>query len=152
MVIKVVSSGQPGVERAALDVAAANDIAIGGWCPKGSPARTEYPLVEGDSPSLTKTIEANIRDSDGTLLLSWGDVTGSVLKVVAIAARMKKALFIVNMKESPKTDGAEAWATKFNTKVLNVAGNTTAEVPTAYDEASQFIKLLLVGDGTATEE
>ena len=149
MVIKVVSSGQAGVERAALDVAAANDIAIGGWCPKGSLAREkiDYPLVEGDSPSPTKAIEANVRDSDGTLLLTWGDMSGSVLKVIAIAARLKKALHIVKMNESPTTAAAEAWATKYNTKVLNVAGPTPTEVPNAYEEAHRYLKLLLVGDG-----
>ncbi len=151
MVIKIVSSGQAGVERAALDVALQNDIACGGWCPKGRRAEDgvveeKYPVVECDSPSATKVIELNVRDSDGTLLLGWGELAGSNLKVVAIAARMKRPVFYADLKKNPKIEDAEAWATKFNTKVLNVSGPKPSEVINAYDEASLFLRQLLVGE------
>ena len=65
------------MDRAALDVALENDIACGGWCPKGrlaedGPIDAKYPLTETESPLLTQRTEANVRDSDGTLILSGG--------------------------------------------------------------------------------
>lgn len=151
MVIKIVNGGQTGVERAALDVAMNNDIACGGWCPKGRRAEDgalaeKYPLVEGDTPSPTKVFEQNVRDSDGTLLLGWGDMQGTTLKVVAIGARLKKPIFYADLQKKPTVDEAENWARKFNTKVLHVSGAKTSEVPSAYEEAHAFLMKLLVGE------
>ena len=140
------------MERAALDVAINNDIAAGGWCPKGrraedGPLDEKYPLVEGETPSPTKVIEQNVRDSDGTLLLGWGEMQGATLKVVAIGARLKKPIFYADLQKKPKVDEAENWARKFNTKVLHVSGSKTSEVAGAYAEAHAFLMQLLVGDG-----
>ncbi len=151
MVIKILSSGQAGVERAALDVAIATEIDCGGWCAKGrmaedGPLDAKYPVVETNTMSATKSSEANIRDSDGTLLLVWGKMAGPTLKTAAIAARLNKSLFIANMSENPSVGEIEAWATKSKIKVLNVAGQKASEVPDAYNKAFKFLKVVLVGE------
>jgi hypothetical protein len=149
MVIKVISGGQTGVDRAALDVALQNEIACGGWCPKGrladdGPIDAKYPVVESESSNPAQRTEANVRDSDGTLILSWSSLRGGTLKTAAVATRLRKPLLVVQMDKSPKLEEVEAWATRFNIRVLNVAGPKTSEVAVAYDEAFAFLTTLLV--------
>lgn len=156
MVIKIVSGGQTGVDRAALDVALENDIACGGWCPKGRRAEDgvidkKYPLVESETTSNAKRTEANVRDSDGTLILTWGNMSGGTLSTAAVAGRLKKPLLVVKMAEPPTMEAIEAWVTRYLIRVLNVAGPRASEQPNAYDEAKVFLKALLIGDETAEE-
>lgn len=156
MVIKVISGGQTGVDRAALDVALENDIACGGWCPKGrmaedGPIPARYPLVETDSPSASKRTEANIRDSDGTLIVVWGEMAGGTLKTAAVGARLKKPVFVVNLLEGTKIPEIEAWVNRFLVRVLHVAGPRESERPGAYAEAKAYLKTLLVGDEAKSE-
>ena len=72
--VEIVSGGQTGVDRAALDVALALGLACGGWCPRGrraedGPLPARYPLRETPSASYPERTEWNVRDSDGTLVL-----------------------------------------------------------------------------------
>ena len=71
---KIVSGGQSGVDRAALDFALENKIPCGGWCPKGRLAEDgrihhRYPLRETSSTDYRVRTQANVEDSDGTLIL-----------------------------------------------------------------------------------
>ena len=156
VVIKIVSGGQTGVDRAALDVALENDIACGGWCPRGrlaedGPIDPKYPVIETASTSPTERTEANVRDSDGTLLLTWGKLSGGTLKTAAIANRLRKTALVIDLKENPKVELAEGWATKFQIRVLNVAGPRASEAPEVYAAAKRFLTALLVGDGTTAD-
>src|SRR3954454_8651242 len=87
MFTKIVSGGQTGVDRAALDVALALGIPCGGWCPKGrkaedGPIEDRYPLSETPSSDYRQRTLWNIRDSDATLILTWGEPTGGTLLTV----------------------------------------------------------------------
>lgn len=73
--MKIVSGGQTGVDRAALDVAMALGLEIGGWCPAGrwaedGPIDARYPLNETPSADPAQRTEWNVCDSDGTLILT----------------------------------------------------------------------------------
>ncbi len=73
--LKIVSGGQTGADRAALDWALANGVASGGWCPFGRWAEdgaigVRYPLRETPERKPSQRTEWNIRDSDGTLIVS----------------------------------------------------------------------------------
>ena len=73
--LKIVSGGQTGADRAALDWALANGLPCGGWCPLGRLAEdgvidARYPLRETPEPSPAQRTEWNVRDSDGTLIVS----------------------------------------------------------------------------------
>lgn len=78
---KLLSGGQTGVDRAALDAALALGIPCGGWCPQGRRAEdgqipARYPLTETGSPGYRERTYLNVRDSDGTLILARGALSG----------------------------------------------------------------------------
>jgi len=156
MIYKIVTGGQTGVDRAALDVALESDVACGGWCPKGrtaedGPIDAKYPLVETPTSSLSQRTEWNVRDSDATLVLTWGPVMGGTLKTVAIAARLKKNCLVLDMKEQPKGKVVEDWIEKINAHVLNIAGPRASEVPEAYAEAKAFLLPLFMSEDDEEE-
>jgi len=81
MFAQVVSGGQTGVDRAALDVASELGLPCGGWCPQGrkaedGPLVSRYPLKETPSADYFQRTEWNVRDSDGTLVLTRKDKGG----------------------------------------------------------------------------
>src|SRR3954447_14624932 len=87
LIQRIVSGGQTGVDRAALDVALALGIPCGGWCPRGRGAEDglipeRYPLVETPAADASQRTRWNVRDSDGTLILAWGEPTGGTLLTV----------------------------------------------------------------------
>jgi len=70
---RIVSGGQTGADRAALDWAIAHGIPHGGWCPKGRKAedgmsQAKYELIETPSTDYVQRTELNVRDSDGTVV------------------------------------------------------------------------------------
>jgi hypothetical protein len=81
MITKIVSGGQTGADQAALDVAIELGISHGGWIPKGrkterGPLPSKYQLQEMPTASYPTRTERNVKDSDGTLIISHGELTG----------------------------------------------------------------------------
>ena len=91
--ITIVSGGQTGADRAALDWALAHRVECGGWCPKGrkaedGPIDPKYPLIETPSAAYLQRTEWNVRDSDATVLFSIEPtLTGGSLKTVGFARK-----------------------------------------------------------------
>jgi hypothetical protein len=89
---KIVSGGQTGADRAALDWALAHDVECGGWCPKGrkaedGPIDPKYPLKETPSAAYVQRTEWNVRDSGATVLFSIEPtLTGGSKKTVGLRA------------------------------------------------------------------
>ena len=99
---KIVSGGQTGVDRAALDVALELGVACGGWCPKGRRAEDgtiaeRYPLTETSTRAYPERTRRNVLDSDGTLILARGRPTGGTALTIKIAAETGKPCFIVDL-------------------------------------------------------
>jgi len=95
MLNKIISGGQTGVDRAALDVGLALGLAVGGWCPKGRRAEDggipdRYPLMETPERNYQSRTRRNIEDSDGTLLLNQGKLDGGTALTVAHARQIGK--------------------------------------------------------------
>jgi len=102
MPAQIVSGGQTGVDRAALEVALELGIPCGGWCPKGrlaedGPISSRYPLQETPSDIYAQRTEWNVRDSDGTLVLTRGRPSEGTAFTIEIAARLKKPYLIIDL-------------------------------------------------------
>lgn len=131
---KVVSGGQTGVDRAALDAADACGLAVGGWVPAGRQTEDgtldeKYPLEETPTEDPAQRTAWNVRDSDATLVLvPGGKAAGGTALAVEKAQAMERPLLIVQ----PDDDGfvkAAAWLAKHEVAVLNVAGPRESEAP-----------------------
>ena len=102
---KIVSGGQTGVDRAALDWALENDIPHGGWCPRGRRAEDgrlhhRYALRETDSSDYSQRTKKNVEDTDGTLIINSGDLSGGTAKTASYARSVHKPLMIVGLEET----------------------------------------------------
>jgi hypothetical protein len=149
-----VSGGQTGVDRAALDAAIKLNIEHGGWCPEGRLAEDgrismHYQLTECDSPKYDVRTEKNVIDSDGTLILFRGSLTGGTKLTARFAKRHKKPLLILNFDEKPEIAAVRSWLSEHQVEVLNVAGPRESTQPGIYNEATQYLILLLQNDLSA---
>lgn len=129
--LKIVSGGQTGADRAALDWALANGLACGGWCPLGRLAEdgvidARYPLRETPEPSPAQRTEWNIRDSDGTLIVSLDKrLIGGTRLTDDLAMRLAKPHLVLAKEDGELPAQATAlrqFIAANNIAVLNVAG------------------------------
>jgi len=148
VVATVVSGGQTGVDRAALDVALELGLACGGWCPRGRRAEDgtvppHYPLRETPSPDYRQRTSWNVRDADGTLVLAWGEPRGGSARTVREAVRLGKPVLVIDLSARLECDGARDWLAAHKVRVLNVAGPRQSEAVEAYAGAVAFLRVLL---------
>ena len=149
MLHKLISGGQTGVDRAALDVGLALGLAVGGWCPKGRRAEDgiipdRYPLVETPERSYQNRTRRNIEDADGTLILNQGKLDGGT----ALTARqIGKPCLIVALEEGIEPATFRDWLAAHHLAVLNVAGPRESKRPGVYAAACRLLDTLLQNSG-----
>ena len=130
MLKKIVSGGQTGADRAALDFAIANNIPHGGWCPRGRLAEdgvidARYRLTETPSSNYTERTEWNVRDSQATVIFSIRlRLTGGSKKTAQFARQYGKPWLHLSVAREGKNAAKSlaAFLTKHRVTVLNVAG------------------------------
>ncbi len=148
---KIISGGQTGVDRAALDFAIANNIPYGGWLPKGRKTEDgvlslKYHLQEMPTGDYSKRTEKNVLDSDGTVIISHGFLTGGSALTREFAIQNEKPWIHLDMKELNLEEASEiliSWLTENDIKVLNVAGPRAGKDPMIYITASSVLKISL---------
>jgi hypothetical protein len=145
MLAKIVSGGQTGVDRAALDVALELGIPCGGWCPRGrraedGPIDARYPLKETETDIYPVRTRWNVRDSDGTLILTRGQPDRGTALTQDIATRMGKPLLVVDLDGNPDGDEFQGWLEEHGIVVLNVAGPRESSQPGIYAEAADLLR------------
>jgi hypothetical protein len=132
---KIVSGGQTGADRAALDWALSHNLACGGWCPKGRKAEDgnidpKYPLKESSSASYLQRTEWNVRDSDATVIFSIAPtLSGGSKKTVDFARKLNKPCLQIHptMTDAPQT--LKTFLEENAIEVLNVAGPRVSKEP-----------------------
>ena len=148
MLNKIVSGGQTGVDRAALEVALALGLAVGGGCPKGRRAEDgripeRYPLTETPERNYQTRTRRNIAESDGTLILKRGALDGGTALTVAHARQIGKPYLVVALEEGIEPATFRDWLAAHHITVLNVAGPRESKRPGVYEAASRCLEALL---------
>lgn len=156
--MKIISGGQSGVDRAALDTAIALRLDYGGWCPKGGWAEdypdppgvlARYPRLE-ETPSADPAVRTrwNVRDSDATLILiDAGGTAGSTGTQLAsaVADELGKPSIVLDVATPDSGKRLKAWLAAVKPAVLSIGGPRESEVPGIYDKARRFLSAALAG-------
>jgi hypothetical protein len=148
--MKIVSGGQTGVDRAALDVALALGIECGGWCPAGRIAEdgvieARYPLRETPSADPGQRTEWNVRDSDATLILTSGSVSPGTELTIDTARRLGRPLYTFHAGSPEDVGMFRRWLQVYRVRTLNVAGPRASEAPDIHAESRRILTALLGG-------
>lgn len=146
---QVISGGQTGVDRAALDAALACGIDCGGYCPKGRRAEDgvipgRYPLRELDSPSYAARTRANAAAADGTLILTLGPLAGGSALTARAANAAGKPCLVVDLAHTRAVKPVYNWLVAQGVRSLNVAGPRESRVPGIHRIAHRFLRRLFV--------
>jgi Circularly permutated YpsA SLOG family len=145
---KIVSGGQTGVDRAALDAAIAMGIEHGGWCPRGRRAEDgamdeRYRLRETESRKYHVRTECNVRDSDGTLILFCGELSGGTEYTRKCARLHGKPHLAIDLAAAGRLREIREWLAEHAIETLNVAGPRESTAPGIYEQAFALLEALL---------
>jgi hypothetical protein len=150
--MKVISGGQTGVDRAALDAAIELGVGYGGSVPKGrkaedGPIQEKYGnLRELSSESYKTRTEKNVIDADATLILALGPLRGGTALTARIAAFNRKPCLTADLQEKDEDEALREvaeWLTRVRPLVLNIAGPRESEKPGIYALALRFLRRVL---------
>jgi hypothetical protein len=150
MIRKIISGGQTGAARAALDAAIKLGIPHGGWIPKGriteeGPLPDKYQMQEMPTDSYPKRTEQNVIDSDGTLIISHGSLTGGSAYTRKMAMKNGKPWFHADLNKLPTFQAGkliEGWILKNGIETLNVAGPRASKDPQIYRLVTVILELV----------
>ncbi|XZE33187.1 putative molybdenum carrier protein [Pirellulaceae bacterium SH501] len=159
---RIISGGQTGVDRAALDAAIAAGIAHGGWCPKGRLAEDGvipliYQLQELSACDYAERTKQNVLVSDATLILTPSRLTGGSLLTFRIAKELRKPCLTLQLpwmtdsklgsaNEKRRSHGdfefsaLAKWLSQHPVKTLNIAGPRASKIPKAYETSFRLLK------------
>lgn len=149
--IKIVSGGQTGVDRGALDATLAAGFPCGGWCPEGRLAEDgaiadRYPIAVLSGAGYEERTLQNVLDSDGTALLHTGKLEGGTRLTAEHCVRHGKPHVLIDASTCPPDGAAReiaAFVERERVSVLNIAGPRASKWPGARDYAYDVVDRLL---------
>lgn len=148
---KIISGGQTGADIAALDAAIEYGFPHGGWIPKGrltenEPLPARYRLEEMPTASFSRRTLQNVLDSDGTLIISRGPLTGGSKLTMEFAVKHAKAHHHIDLYKTPgflAVSNVYSWIHKAQIGVLNVAGARASKDPEIYEDVRFIVQGVL---------
>lgn len=150
LVRQIVSGGQTGVDRAALDVALELGLPCGGWCPKGrlaedGPIPERYPLRETRTTRYARRTLWNVRDSHATLILAREPLGGGTAYTERCARELERPCLVAppDAADTAALERVRAWLAANDVEILNVAGPRESGAPGVHDLAAAFLRALL---------
>jgi hypothetical protein len=149
-ITKIISGGQTGADRAALDFAIKHNIPYGGWVPKGRTTEDgtlpeKYQLQEMPIPDYSKRTEQNVLDSDGTLIVSHALLTGGSALTENLAEKHGKPCVHIDLSKVAMRKAAlivNIWIQRYKIKVLNVAGPRASKDPKIYQATFDLLEAI----------
>ena len=150
---KIISGGQTGADRAALDCAIAHGISHGGWCPQGRLAEDgvihpRYQLTETPSVDPAQRTEWNVRDSDGTVIFSINRRLAGGSRLTARFARQYNKPWLHLSRQGDRSHAVRKltnFLTENRVKVLNVAGPRHSGEPQVSEFTQEILNAVLAG-------
>lgn len=138
--LKVISGGQTGVDRAALDAALNFKVPCGGWCPQGRLAEDgiiapHYPLTELAGAGFTERTRQNVIDSDGTVIIYFESLAGGTEQTLLFCLQHRKPYLLIDATALPVSCSAEritGFIDSHSIITLNIAGPRASEAAAAY--------------------
>jgi len=154
MIEKLISGGQTGVDRGALDAALSAGFPCGGWCPPNRQAEDgsipdRYPLRCIDRGGYRQRTRRNVTDSDGTLIVYHGHLSGGTRLTLAYCIELQKPFLLIDAGRQTAAVAAELLETfiiDHTIRVLNVAGPRASGWPAAAAYSGELISRLLTTD------
>lgn len=166
--VKIVSGGQTGVDRAALDAARAAHLPYGGWLPKGrlteeGPLPAEYVgMSEMPTKDYLKRTEKNVVDSEMTVVICRGEPEGGTKRTIGFAEKHNRPCCVCDLDRTDDVDATIAWVRETEAAlwsderygaeedpesgrpvVINFAGPRGSKDPAIYDDAKRVIARIL---------
>lgn len=158
--VRIVSGGQTGVDRAALDLAIKRGIECGGWCPAGRldelgriPDR--YPVQELEQGTFDDRTLANVQDSDGTAVIHFGVLRGGTTQTIKFALEHHKPHIAIDAQNTSPEEAAKRIADLIKEnqiEILNVAGPRQSQWPGGYDYAFRALEIFLTRSATLSPD
>lgn len=150
--IKIISGGQTGVDRAALDAALRAGIECGGWCPEGRLAEDgtiplHYPVTELEGANYTDRTLQNVKGSDGTVIIYFDSLSGGTEKTLLFCLNRQKPYLLIDASEMNCERAAERmqkFVIRNGIAVLNFAGPRASGEPLAYPYALETMTCFLM--------
>jgi hypothetical protein len=141
----LILGGQTGVDRAGLHVALELVIPCGGWCPRGRRAEdgripARFPLKESTSRNYAVRTRRNVEESDGTLILSRGELTGGTALTESIARQNQKPCLVIDLMAEFDAQPVEEWIVENRIRTLNVAGPRESQQAGIFDQACEYLR------------
>lgn len=149
--VTIVSGGQTGVDRGALDAAMALGAHCGGWCPQGRLAEdgiidARYPLRQLPGGGYLERTRRNVLDSDGTLAVTYGPASGGTAATIECCREFGRPLLVVDATVTDPTTAAgqvAGFLDRESIRRLNVAGPRASGEPGAYAYAYALVCAVL---------
>lgn len=146
--MKIVSGGQTGADRAALDVALEMNIPCGGHCPAGRIAEDgiipeHYPLVESHSKDYSIRTRMNVVDSHATVIFTMGELKGGSLLTYNLCLKKKKPCLHIDGQKTTIDSGIRLlkdFIQAHFVEVLNVAGQRASHSPKIAEYTAKIMK------------
>src|SRR3989339_1562072 len=147
MTLKILSGGQTGVDRAALDAAMNCGMPHGGWCPKERRAEfntiipKKYFLQETDSSDYAERTKLNVRDADATLIFANKKIlqkSKGTLLTIQEAEKQHKPYLLIDLSAMTDAEFIKEWISKNKISILNIAGLRESQRPSAYNTKYYF--------------
>lgn len=158
-IIRIISGGQTGADRAGLDFAINNGIKHGGWCPKGRRSEdgvipSQYRLMQTDSPSYLVRTELNVKMGDATIVFTpLHHYSPGSDKTVTFAKRWGKPVIWLRGFPNVEADVKELkqFLEQHKPKILNVAGSRESSVEGIHDHVMNVLKQTLAKEPQAQD-
>ncbi len=144
MLEQIISGGQTGVDRSALDIAINHNVPCGGWCPAGraaddGPIDSKYPLRETNEMDHTVRTGYNVKESDASILIFRGTLQGGTAYAVEMARHLHKPVRAIDLDNPPGADEIAEWIASNDIRTLHIGGQRESSSPGIYQQAYDYL-------------